>query len=54
MTNFGKVVVERRKTYAMETMAISFKKKRERKEVRMNEKVEGKGGIYRKRGVRRE
>ena len=54
MTNFGKVVVEKRKTYAMETMAISFKKKRERKEVRMNEKVEEKGGIYRKRGVRRE
>ena len=31
MTNFGKVVVEKRKTYAMETMAISFKKKRKKR-----------------------
>ena len=29
--NFGKVVMEKRKTYAMETMAISFKKKVERR-----------------------
>ena len=29
--NFGWVVVEKRKTYAMETMSISFKKKMKRR-----------------------
>ena len=38
MTNFGMVAVEKRKTYAMKTMAISFKKKVERRKWKWNGK----------------